>query len=498
VIKVSFRKYTPSITSAGITILGLGPGDPGLLTREAWELLNQIPEIYLRTRQHPTVAGFPKELKVHSFDHFYENGESFENVYQHIVDKVIELGQKPEGVVYGVPGHPFVAEATSLEIARQAGEKGVPLRIVEGLSFIDATFTALQVDPLPEIAVVDAFELAQAHYPSFPPSTPALIAQIHSPKIASEVKLTLMAIYPDEHPVKLVHGTGTSDCKVENLPLYQIDRSQDIGMLTALYVPSLGENTSFEAFQEIVSHLRAPEGCPWDREQTHQSLRPHLLEETYEVLSALDKEDTRALQEELGDLLLQIVLHAQIASEFGEFTMADVLRDIHIKLVHRHPHVFGNLQIPDKQGVLLNWERLKVSEREAEGRQEESLLAGITITLPALSQAQSYQKRVARVGFDWPNVKGVFDKINEEIDETKSAATPEERAAEIGDLFFALVNLARWFEIDAESALRQSNTRFYERFTYLERAAQKEGRELADFSLDEMEALWQAAKHGDV
>jgi len=280
--------------------------------------------------------------------------------------------------------------------------------------------------------------------------------------------------------------------------LYMIDRSQEIGLLTALYLPPLGENTSFEAFQELVAHLRAPEGCPWDREQTHQSLRQHLLEETYEVLAALDEDDPSALQEELGDLLLQIVLHAQIASEYGEFTMTEVLRDIHVKLIHRHPHVFGNVKITDKQGVLLNWERLKVAEREAEGKQGASLLEGVAMVLPALAQAQAYQKRVARVGFDWPNVQGVIDKIAEEFEETRSAATQDERAAEIGDLFFAVVNLARWFDIDAESALRQSNARFYKRFTHLEAAAQREGRELSDYSLDEMEALWQAAKREDI
>jgi tetrapyrrole methylase family protein/MazG family protein len=176
---------------------------------------------------------------------------------------------------------------------------------------------------------VDAFELANAHVPPFPPGVPAIIAQIHSAAMASEVKLTLAAVYPDEHPVHLVHGAGTPGQQVEELELFEIDRSPHLGLLSALYVPPLDRATSFEAFQEIIAHLRAPDGCPWDREQTHQSLRPHLLEETYEVLAALDEDDTRALQEELGDLLLQIIMHAQIASEYGEFNMGDVLRGIH-------------------------------------------------------------------------------------------------------------------------------------------------------------------------
>lgn len=478
----------------GITLLGLGPGDASLLTRAAWEVLNQAPEIYLRTRQHPTVAGFPSGLKVHSFDHLYRNGESFESVYAEIVERVLELGRRPEGVVYAVPGHPYVAEATSPEIARRAREAGIPMRVVEGLSFLEALFSALGVDPMPHTALLDALELAVLHHPPFPPSVPVVIAQIHSPAIASEVKITLMAQYPDEHPVQMVHGAGTPGVKVEHLQLYEIDRTRDIGLLTALYLPPLGENTSMEAFQEIVAHLRAPDGCPWDREQTHRSLRPHLLEEAFEVLTALDADDPQAMQEEFGDLLLQIVLHAQIASEYGEFTMADVIAGIHEKLVQRHPHVFGDLELGDKEAVLQNWERLKAAERESKGDRKSGILDGVAPALPALAQAEAYQKRAGRVGFDWPNIQGVLDKIAEELDEARQAGTEQERAAEIGDLLFAVVNLARWYDVDAESALREANQRFRQRFTFIEAAAQSQRRDLNDFSLDELNDLWEEAK----
>ena len=478
----------------GITILGLGPGDPGLLTRDAWGVLSSVPEIYLRTRQHPAVAGFPAGLRVHSFDHFYEDGESFPEVYERIVERVLELGSRPKGVVYAVPGHPFVAEATAPEIARRAAEMGIPLRVVEGLSFLEPTFTALGVDPFPDTVLVDALELAAAHHPAFPPSSPAIVAQVHSPLVASEVKLTLMAVYPDEHPVRLVHGAGTGQVQVEDLPLYAIDRSASIGLLTSLYVPPLGSDTSFESFQEIIAHLRAPEGCPWDREQTHQTLRQHLLEETYEVLAALDADDTEAMREEFGDLLLQIVLHAQIASEYGEFTMADVIQGIHQKIVHRHPHVFGDLVLKDSQGVLANWERLKQAERKSAGKEQVGLLEGVPAALPALGQAEAYQKRAARVGFDWPNIQGVYDKIDEELVELQQASCQEERADEAGDLLFAAVNLARWLEVDAESALREANVRFRKRFERIESAARERGQSVSDLSMDEMEALWQKAK----
>ena len=462
--------------------------------RQAWDLLQNIPEIYLRSRLHPTVAGFPPDLRVKSFDHLYQNGQSFESVYHQIVEQILNLGQRPEGVVYAVPGHPFVAEATTPQIASRARETGIPVSVIEGLSFLEAVFAALEVDPFPHTILIDALELAASHHPSIPPDSPAIVAQLYSPVVASEVKLTLMALYPDEHPVRMVHAAGTPQVLVEEIPLFEMDRSAHIGLMTAIYIPPLGANTSFEAFQELVAHLRAPEGCPWDREQTHRSLRPHLLEEAYEVLTALDAEDVNALREELGDLLLQIVLHAQIASEYGEFTMSDVLGNIHAKLVHRHPHVFGDLKLKDKQGVIQNWERLKAAERRSSGLADKGLLDGIAIILPALSQAEAFQKRAARVGFDWANLQGVIDKIDEEFREVRQAFDPETRAAEIGDLLFAVVNLARWLDVDAESALREANGRFRKRFAYIESSARAQGREMSEFSLEEMDDLWNEAK----
>ena len=291
-----------------------------------------------------------------------------------------------------------------------------------------------------------------------------------------------------------MHAAGTAQARVESLALYEIDRSPSIGLLTALYVPPLGPATSFEAFQEIIAHLRAPDGCPWDREQTHLSLRTYLLEEVYEVLAALDAEDVQSLQEEFGDLLLQIVLHAQIATEEGEFTMSDVLQGIHTKIVRRHPHVFGDLELKDAQGVLQNWERLKEKERHANGKAEASLLDGVALALPALVQAEQYQLRAARVGFDWPDIQGVLDKLDEELREVHAAQETDERADEIGDVLFAVVNLARWYKLDPESALRAANQRFKSRFYYIEQAARAQGRSISDMTIDEMEAKWQEAK----
>ncbi|HWQ45380.1 MAG TPA: nucleoside triphosphate pyrophosphohydrolase [Longilinea sp.] len=484
-------------TQKGIIILGLGPGAVDQLTCEAWEHLQTLDEIYLRTSQHPTVQGFPPTLKVKSFDHFYESSERFEEVYAHIIAEVIRLGQRPQGVTYAVPGHPFVAEATAPAIVKQAREMGIPVKVIEGLSFLEPTFTALGEDPFPRMAFADALELTARQMPPFPPSEPALIAQIYSRAVASDVKLTLNSVYPDQHPVKLVHAAGTSQEVVEDLKLYEIDRSRHLGLLSSLYLPPLSTDAAFEDFQEIVARLRAPDGCPWDREQTHLTLRQHLLEETYETLEAMDAEDADGMREEFGDLLLQIVLNAQIGAEEGEFTMAEILQSINQKIVRRHPHVFGEVDVDDVKGVLKNWEKLKEKER-SDNHVEKGLLDGVPKSLPALVLAQEYQERAARVGFDWDAIKPVWDKVAEEMEEVHTAEDEESRAKELGDLLFAVVNLIRWNKVEAESVLRAANQRFFKRFKYIEQKAKETGRNLTDMSLSDMDQWWDEAKKNGV
>ncbi len=478
----------------GITLLGLGPGDPKQLTLEAWDVLSAADEVFLRTRQHPTVSGIPSSVKIHSFDELYENGESFDDVYTSITQKVLELGRRVEGVIYAVPGHPFVAETTCPEIARLAQAEGLPLRVVEGLSFLEPTFSALGLDPFPRLTLFDALTLGQAHVPAFAPDIPVLVAQIYSRLVASEVKSTLTGIYPDEHPVELIHNAGTKEQMVETLALFEIDRSEHIGLQSVLFVPSLGEGTSLEAFQEIVAHLRAPNGCPWDREQTHESLRKHMLEESYEAIAAIDSGDFSGMREEFGDLLLQVMLNSQIASEEGEFTFNDVVKGVYDKIIRRHPHVFGEVKVNGVDGVLVNWEKLKEGERKGEGKADKGILDGLPLALPALSQAQEYQDRAARVGFDWTEIDGVLDKVREEIEEIKKAETDLELASEMGDLFFAVVNLARWKKVDSESALRGTNMKFKKRFSHVEQGAKKAGKNLSDMKLEEMDGFWDEAK----
>jgi tetrapyrrole methylase family protein/MazG family protein len=440
------------------------------------------------------VSAFPPGLKVHSFDELYKAGGSFEDIYERIVEEVLTLARRPGGVIYGVPGHPLIAETTGPEIRRRASAEGLSVRVVGGLSFLEPVFEALGLDPFPQTTLLDAFDLARGHVPLSRVDRPALIAQIHSRQMASDVKLTLMALYPDEHLVQLLHGAGIDDSIVETLPLWEIDRSERIGLLTSLYLPPLEENTSFESFLGIVSRLRAPDGCPWDREQSHLSLRPHLLEETYETLEALDRESPEDLCEELGDLLFQVVFHAVIAAEEGTFTMADVLKGIGDKLVHRHPHVFQGLVVDGVEEIVRNWDRLKAEEKLAKnGEPGKAMLEAVPQALPALAQASALQRRAARTGFEWPDISGVFAKLEEELAELRSAPEPE-RASELGDVLFVLAHLANWYGFSAEDALRGANLRFRERFGYVESAAQAAGHSLNELTLGEMNVLWEEAK----
>ncbi len=246
----------------------------------------------------------------------------------------------------------------------------------------------------------------------------------------------------------------------------------------------------FETLVGIIARLRGPGGCPWDQEQTHASLREALLEECYEVLEALDEKSGRKLSEELGDLLMQIVFHAQLAAESGEFQLSDVIKKINSKLIQRHPHVFGSVRVKDSGEALVNWEALKKKEKGG----NVSLLDNVPKILPSLSYSQEIQDRAARTGFDWENMEGVIDKLAEEVDELKQAENQQEKEHEFGDLLFTLVNVARWLEIDPESALRETNRRFYRRFTIMEAACRKRGVSLADLSFEEQNEQWEEAK----
>ncbi len=472
---------------AGITIVGLGPGDSQYWTRAAEALLQQTAEVYVCAQPQPGLAAVP--AKIYTLTQLYPSTRS---EFQQIAAEVVRLGLRETGVIYAVPGHPL--EDKTVPLIRSLAESSqIPLTLIPGLSLVEAAAGAVKLETLHKLQVAGAVEIAPLHHPPLAPDQPALVTGLSTPEIARQVRRVLLNAYAGKFMVTLVQGLE----QVWSGPLAEVDQQPWLNELTILYLPADSANAGLPTFQETIAHLRAPAGCPWDREQTHQSLRPFLLEETYEVLESLDAANPAALAEELGDLLLQILLHAQIATEAGDFNMGDVIAHIHRKLVRRHPHVFGDVTVNGVADVTVNWEAIKKVERAASNGQPEmppSVLDGVPAALPALAQALSISKRAVRVGFEWPSIEGVLDKLIEEAREITAATNPADLESEIGDLLFSAVNLARWRQVDPESALRATNARFTRRFKRLELLAASQGKVLTGMTIEELDALWAEAK----
>ncbi len=488
---------------AQITIIGLGPGSKAALTLEAWEILQQAEEVWLRTAHHPVLRSISTAGQWHSFDAVYEEADTFDAVYTQIVAEVLRLGRRPEGAIYAVPGHPLVGESTVTRILTAAERESIPVHVVHGVSFVEPSLTALNVDALDGLQISDALDIVALHHPPLNPDLPALIGQVYSRAVASELKLVLMNQYPDEHPVALLDGAGTERERVQRLPLYEIDR-HEASMLTSLYVTPMASVSGFEGFQETIATLRSPDGCPWDRDQTHATLRTNLLEECYEVLEAIDADDPLALREELGDLLLQIVLHTQIAVEEGDFYMPEVIAHIDAKLKRRHPHVWGGVDVSGVDDVVVNWETIKQRERTEKGTGERSMLRGIPLALPSLAQAAAYADRAGRIGFDKIDAAGIWVELPEKVrhllqalldslDELWNADGDgtQGNGQVLGDLLLVIADWARRHDTDPESTLREANARFAGRFHTLEIASRKMEASLQTLSPDLIRRLWE-------
>jgi tetrapyrrole methylase family protein/MazG family protein len=331
------------------------------------------------------------------------------------------------------------------------------------------------------------------------PTSPALLFGLDAASLAAVVS-SLHARYPAAHAISLVVRPGQPEQAIHALTLGELGHSAGLADQAWIYLPALpvhADVRGLETLQWVMERLAGPFGCPWDREQTHATLRAFLLEETHETLEALDAEDWPEVRDELGDVLLQVVFHAELARQAGRFDLGDVATAITSKLIRRHPHIFGDVSVSDSAEVLRNWQAIKASERAEKGQTDrKSLLDGIPASLPLLSAGQILGNKAAKVGFDWPTIDGVWAKIEEELAEVR-AAPPEEQEAELGDALFALINLARWLNVDAESGLRQTITKFRRRFQSIEAAAAAQGRDLASLSLDESDALWEAAKRAE-
>jgi tetrapyrrole methylase family protein / MazG family protein len=497
---------------AAITLLGLGPGSIQDLTHEALAQLEQAAStnspVYFRTIIHPTVEPLQTALpalRIESFDRLYDESADWNTLYQQIATQVCSLAtQRP--IIYAVPGHPLIGEASVQLILHMARVQKLSTTIVAGLSFLEPVCTILELDPFAAgLQLVDATNLAALRSDEIGgkiiPTTPLLVAQVYNRRLASEVKLALSECYPDEWRVQLVRAAGVHSAEaVIEMPLYELDRNTSTNHLSTLYVPPMPEMTALrlpETLRHITMRLRRePDGCPWDRQQTHQSLLRYVIEETYEVVEALEENDMGKLAEELGDLLLQVYLHAEIARQDDDFSIGDVYENISAKLIRRHPHVFGTVEVNNTGQVLQNWDAIKKQERAQAGKdvQNESVLDGVPPALPTLMTSQEYQKRVIKKGFEFDNVQGAYDKLAEEILELQQANTAEEQLEEMGDILFVVSHLAHWLKIDADEALRRSNRKFKGRFQAMEEMARIEGREMNSYNRDEWMELWGRAK----
>jgi tetrapyrrole methylase family protein/MazG family protein len=439
-----------------VVVVGLGPAGPDLLTTATVDAVAAISHRFLRTSRHPaavavTGAGDGDGDRTMSFDDLYESASTLEEVYAGIVDALAEAAAEHGTVLYAVPGSPLVAERA---VELLLGDDRVDVRLLPALSFLDLAWAALRVDPVAcGVRVVDGRRFAVE---AAGERGPLLVAQCDTRQVLSDVKLALDG---PSFEVTVLQRLGLPDQSVRRVAWAELDRAVEPDHLTSLYLPAGAPPVAREIarFDELVRTLRAR--CPWDREQTHRTLTRHLLEETYEVLEAIEDLDVDAgegfehLEEELGDLLFQVVFHATLAAEEGYFTLADVARGIHDKLVHRHPHVFADVEADTPDQVVTNWEQIKRAEK---GRT--SLMDGIGDGLPSLLYAHKVQRKAASVGVD-PVVAGE-DGLGAEL--------------------FALVDAARRAGVDPEAALRATAARFRDRFVAAEALAAERGVAIGD------------------
>ncbi|WP_010235220.1 nucleoside triphosphate pyrophosphohydrolase [Clostridium arbusti] len=478
-----------------INIVGLGPGSLESLTMGAIQLIKQNNNIFLRTKKHPTVK-FLKDEGIHftTYDGKYEQAESFDEVYSSIAEDLVKQHELLGDIVYAVPGHPLVAEKSVNILLKLCKNKKVKTNILPAVSFIDAVMEALEIDPIEGIKVIDAFDVKNQIMDK---RIGTIITQVYNNFISSEVKITLLEYYKDDTEIYFVRSAGIKeDESIRKIALYELDRQQDIDYLTSIYIPKDLDNTKdFYDLLRIIDILRGENGCPWDKDQDHDSIKRNLIEESYEVLEAIDEKNENMIVEELGDVLFQVIFHSQIGKEEGYFNVNDVIEGICNKMINRHPHIFGDEIAETTEDVIDNWDKIKMKEQKMNSYTD--TLKHVAKNLPALIRAEKVQKKAAKVGFDWDKVEDAFDKVSEELTEVKDVYKGSNRdkiVEEVGDLAFSVVNVSRFLDIDPENALNYTIDKFIKRFEFIELKAKEMNSDLGDMTLSEMDELWNESK----
>ena len=482
-----------------IRILGLGPGAKEALTIGTIQELENNKNIFLRTEKHPTVAYLrEKNIVFNTYDDVYESIQSFDEVYLNIANDLIKRHDEVGDLIYAVPGHPLVAEKSVVNLINLCKEKSIEYKIVPAVSFIDAMIESLKIDPIEGLKVIDSFDIGNQILDK---RVGTIITQVYNQLIASEVKLKLLESYNDETEIYYVRAAGIEDQEsIRKIPLFELDMQEDIDYLTSVYIPKdLKNKKDFNDLLEIIEILRGENGCSWDKEQTHNSIKKALIEESYEVIDAIDQEDDDSLVEELGDLLLQVVFHASIGREDGYFDINDVIEGICNKMISRHPHVFKDLNgLNSSEDVLVKWDELKKKEKGYNSTTEE--MQGITKGLPALLRAHKIQEKAKKAGLDFENVSCAINKVKEELKEVidvYNTENVEKITEEVGDLIFSCVNVARLLKVDEEISLNYTIDKFIKRFDFVEKTAKEKNIELNNNNLDEVDRLWEMSKELD-
>ncbi|MFA1715281.1 nucleoside triphosphate pyrophosphohydrolase [Peribacillus frigoritolerans] len=483
-----------------ITIIGLGAGDLEQLPLGIYKKLLQTEQCYVRTADHPVIGDLKREgINFTAFDGIYEKHDQFEAVYEEIAETLLHEASN-RSVLYAVPGHPMVAEKTVQLLLEKGSALGIAIKLEGGQSFLDPLFQAVRIDPIEGFQLLDGTDLSpdDLHITQH-----MIIGQVYDAFSASNVKLTLMEKLPDDYEVYIVTAAGSSQEKVTKCALFELDRQMELSNLTSVYVPPVKDEAlryrEFSKLRRVIAELRGPDGCPWDKKQTHESLKKYLIEEAYELIDSIDEGDDEGMIGELGDVLLQVMLHSQIGEDEGMFTIDDVIEGITAKMIRRHPHVFGDVEVNGEEDVLVNWQKIKEDEKGGETKALKSILDGIEKSLPNLLRAEEYQKRAAKVGFDWDEVSEAWKKVREEVQELEEEILSPNRDAErikseLGDLFFALVNISRYYDIQAEEAVYKANQKFHQRFTYIEECIQRANKKFEDYTLEELDSYWDEAK----
>jgi tetrapyrrole methylase family protein/MazG family protein len=472
-----------------VIVVGLGPAGADLLLPVARAALERVETRLVRTARHPAVDDLARDgIDLEPLDLLYDRADDLDTVYAAIADRVVETAREHGEIAYAVPGSPTIAER-SVELVRAAG---IDVELVPGISFVDLAWWRLGIDPMHGARVVDgrAFAIDAAGS-----TGPMLIAQCDSRLVCSEVKLALLDSLPADHEVTVLQRLGLPDEAVFTVALADVDRDVEPDHLTSLFVDTgtVGVGPELARLLALTERLRGPGGCPWDAAQTHHTLRRHVLEEAYEVVEAIELLPADApagdipigaydaLEDELGDLLFQVMIQSVLASEAGAFTVADVARAVHTKLVRRHPHVFGDVLVNDASEVVTNWEQIKKTEKD-----DQSLVAGVTPGLPALIATQKLFRKGASIGLE-PDVP-----VDEAV-RGLAEADPADIEAMLGTTLAAVVAVGRAHDIDAESALASWTRRYKDRFRRMEQLAADGGVELADAPAATVRELWERA-----